>query len=80
MPNILIRLKKNIRSQLTNIKNDVQEWKEILKESFEEARSKPRSKRQSFVLGATTVFGIFGITLLAPVLSAVAKDLPKKDI
>jgi hypothetical protein len=77
MPNIFLRLKANIKSRVTNIKNGVQELKEIFKENFEEARSKPRSKRKSFVLGATTVFSIFGITLLAPVLSAVAKDLPK---
>ena len=29
------------------------------------------------MLGATTVLGIFGITLFALALSAVAKDLPK---
>lgn len=77
MSNLFLRLKANIKSRATNIKNGVQEWKEIFKENFEEARSKPRSKRKSFVLGATTVLSIFGITLLAPVLSAVAKDLPK---
>ena len=48
MPNIFSRLKANIKSKATNIKKGVQEWKKNLKENFEEARSKPRSKRKSF--------------------------------
>ena len=40
-------------------------------------KTKPRSKRKSLVLGFTTVLGIFGVTLLAPILPAVAKDVPK---
>lgn len=41
-------------------------------------KNKPRSKRKSLFLGFTTVLGIFGVALLAPVLPAVAKDLPNK--
>jgi hypothetical protein len=33
--------------------------------------------RKNLLLGFTTVFGFFGVTLLASVLPAVAKDVPK---
>jgi hypothetical protein len=39
-------------------------------------KSQPRSKRKSFLVGVGTIFGIFGVTLLTPLLSAVAKDVP----
>eukprot|EP00965_Chrysotila_dentata_P088513 2922760-Pleurochrysis_carterae.AAC.1 len=38
------------------------------------AKSKPRSKRKSLFLGFTTVLGIFGVTLVASSLPAVAQD------
>lgn len=79
MKNILSRVKGNVRNKITNIKNGAQKFSL----NFSEAKSKPRSKRKSFFLGVTTVIGIFGLTLLAPVLSAVAKDVPKdvaKDV
>jgi hypothetical protein len=75
--NTLSRFKANARSKIknktTNIKNDTQKFKE----NFSEAKSKPRSKRKSLLLGFTAVFRIFGVTLLALVLPAVAKDVPK---
>lgn len=71
--NALSRLKGNVKNKITNIKNGAQKFKE----NFSEAKSKPRSKRKSLFLGFTTVLGIFGVTLLAPVLPAVAKDVPK---
>ncbi len=58
---------------MANLKN----WSQEFKENFEEAKNQPRSKRKSLFLGFTTVLGIFGVTLLTPVLSAVAKDVPK---
>lgn len=73
MKNILSRFKGNARNKITNIKNGAQKFSL----NFSEAKSKPRSKRKSFFLGVTTVIGIFGLTLFAPVLSAVAKDVPK---
>lgn len=48
-----------------------------LKANFSEAKTKPKSKQKSFFLGMTTVLGIFGVTLLAPLLPAMAKDVPK---
>lgn len=66
-------LKKNAGNKLANLKN----WSQKFKENFEKAKSQPKSKRKSLFLGFTTVLGIFGVTLLTPVLSAVAKDIPK---
>ena len=75
--NTLSRFKVNARSKIknktTNIKNGAQKFKE----NFSEAKNKPRSKRKSLLLGFTTVLSIFGVTLLASVLPAVAKDVPK---
>ena len=75
--NILSRFKVNastkIKNKTTNIKNGAQKFKE----NFSEAKNKPRPKRKSLLLGFTTVLGIFGLTLLASVLPAVAKDVPK---
>lgn len=71
--NTFSSLKKNTGNKLANLKNRFQKFKE----KFEEAKSQPRSKRKSLLLGFTTVLGIFGLTLLTPVLSAVAKDIPK---
>lgn len=69
----LSRFKGNAKNKITNIKNGAQKFKE----NFSEAKSRPISKRKSLFLGFTTVLGIFGVTLLAPVLPAVAKDVPK---
>lgn len=63
---------------MINIKNKARNGAQKFKENFSEAKSKPRSKRKSLFLGFTTVLGIFGVTLLASVLPAVAKDVPKK--
>ena len=71
--NVFSCLKKNAGNKLSNLKNQSQKFKE----NFEEAKSKSKSKRKSLLLGFTTVLGIFGVTLLTPVLSAVAKDIPK---
>jgi hypothetical protein len=78
MVNIKNTLKENVKNKITNIKNKAQNGAQKFKENFSEAKSKPRSKRKSLFLGFTTVLGIFGVTLLAPVLPAVAKDLPNK--
>ena len=64
--------------RITNIKNKAQNGSRKFKENFHEAKNKPRSKRKSLFSGFITVLGIFGVALLAPVLPAVAKDLPNK--
>ena len=76
--NTFSRFKRNAKNRITNIKNKAQNGAQKFKENFYEAKNKPRSKRKSLLLGFTTVLGIFGVTLLAPVLPAVAKDLPNK--
>ena len=75
--NVFSYLKKNAGNKLANIKTNLKNQSQKFKENFEEAKSQPKSKRKSFFLGFTTVLGIFGVTLLTPVLSAVAKDIPK---
>lgn len=75
--NVFSCFKKNAGNKLTNIKTNLKNRSQKFKENFEEANSQPKSKRKSLLLGFTTVLGIFGVTLLTPVLSAVAKDIPK---
>jgi hypothetical protein len=58
-------------------KNRVQNFKIDFKKKFKEAKEKPKSKRESFIVGFTTAVAIFGVTLFGPALSAFAKDLPK---
>ena len=73
LKNTFSSFKKNAGNKLANLKNRSQKFKE----KFEEAKSQPRSKRKSLLLGFTTVLGIFGVTLLTPVLPAIAKEVPK---
>ena len=73
LKNTFSYFKRNMRNKLTNLKN----WSQEFKQNFKEAKSQPRSKRKSLVLGFTSVLAIFGVTLLTPILSAVAKDVPK---
>jgi len=63
---------------ITNSKNKARNRAQKFKKNFDEAKNKPKSKRKAFFLGFTTVLGIFAVTLVAPVLPAVAKDLPKQ--
>ncbi|MDX5585572.1 MAG: hypothetical protein QNK20_11795 [Aureibaculum sp.] len=62
---------------LYRFKNRVQDFKINFKNKFKESKEKPKSKRKSFIIGFTTVVGIFSLTLFGPALSAVAKDIPK---
>ena len=78
LKNSLSRFKRSTSNKIKNVKNKAQNAAQKFQKNFSEAKSKPRSKRRSLFLGFTTVLSIFGVTLLAPVLPAVAKDLPKK--
>lgn len=73
---IFHRPMKKIVSRLKN-RVQVQDFKVNFKKKFKEYKEKPKSKRKSFIIGFTTVVGIFGLTLFGPALSAVAKDIPK---
>jgi hypothetical protein len=61
---------------LSGLKIRVGNFKSNLKKQFNESKKEPKSKRKSFIIGLLTVIGIFGLTLVGPALSAVAKDLP----
>lgn len=78
LKNSLSRFKRNTSNKIKNVKNKAQNAAQKFQKNFSEAKSKPRSKRRSLFLGFATVLSIFGVTLLAPVLPAVAKDLPAK--
>ena len=78
MKNLLLSLKEKVTNKITSIKNKARNSAQTFKENFYEAKKKPRSKRKFLFLGFTTVLGIFGVTLLAPLLPAVAKNVPEK--
>jgi hypothetical protein len=48
---------------VSRLKNRVQDFKINFKKKFKEYKEKPKSKRKSFIIGFTTVVGIFGLTL-----------------
>jgi hypothetical protein len=66
-----------MRNILYRLKNRVSDFKINFKKKFKEYKEKPQSKRKFFIIGFTTAISIFGLTLLGPALSAVAKDIPK---
>ena len=70
--NAVSTLKQNASNKIASIKKKAQQFKQ----NVSEAKSKPRSKRKSLLLGFTTVITIFGVALLAPVLPAMAQDVP----
>lgn len=73
----MVKFKKMFSSLKTKVGKTVTNLKTQFKKKYQEVKSQPNSKRKSLLLGFTTVLGIFGVTLLTPVLAAVAKDLPK---
>jgi len=72
----MVNLKNSLSRFNRNTRNKIENAAQKFKKNVSEAKSKPRSKRRSLFLGFTTVLSIFGVTRLAPVLPAVAKDLP----
>jgi hypothetical protein len=76
--NIRLAWKGKIRNKITNFKTNLKTGVSQFQENFSKVKSQPRSKRKSFLLGFTTVSAIFGITLFAPLLPVIAKDLPNK--
>ena len=71
-------MKKLISKIKTNLKDRIRIVKERIKEIKERSKDKSISPLKSSALGMATVLSIFGITLLFPMLPAVAKDLSKK--
>ena len=69
-------MKKNFARFTTRVQN----WTNKFQMKFKEAKEKPKSKRKSFIIGFTTILGIFGLTVFGPALSAVAKDTPTPNV
>ena len=65
-----------VRNGSSRIKGRIEKTKKTFKDQFHEARQKPMSKRKLALLGFSTIVGMFGITMLASVLPAVARDVP----
>lgn len=80
MKNVIVNSVKKFVSKVKNdpsrIKGRIDKTKKTFKDQLHEARQKPMSKRKSALLGFSTILAIFGITMLAPVLPAIAKDVP----
>ena len=75
--NTLLHFKVNIHSRIKNKTTTIKDGAQKFKENFSEVKSKPRSKRKFLLLGSISVFSIFGVTIFAQVLPAVAKDIQK---
>jgi hypothetical protein len=58
---------------MTKIVSPLKKFKINFKKKFKEYKS----KRKSFLIGFGVPLSIFGVILLGPALSAVAKDIPK---
>lgn len=65
-----------VKNGPSRIKGRIEKTKKTFKDQLHEARQKPMSKRKSALLGFSMTLAIFGITMLAPVLPAIAKDIP----
>ena len=75
--NLFLRFKRSVGNKIENFRNQAQNVVKEFKENYSEAKSKPVSKRKSLLLGFSTILGVFRVTLFAPGLLAVAKDLPQ---
>lgn len=71
------RIRHKIAKTHRNVKTSLKNGLETFQTNFEKARKKPVSKRKAFLLGFTTVISLAGVTILAPIFPAMAKDLPK---
>lgn len=69
----LPKFRKYLRSKVSNFKTKVKNSLENIKEK----ENLPKSKLKSALLGMSTVFTIFGVTMFGPKLAAIAKDVPK---
>jgi hypothetical protein len=75
------KLKTKVKNKMTqthrSVKTSLKNGLETFQTNFEKAKKKPVSKRRAFLLGFTTVISLVGVTIFAPILPAMAKDLPK---
>ena len=71
------RVREKITNSITSVKIRIKNGSETFQESFEEAKKNPVSKRNAFLLGFTSVTTLVGVTMFAPMLPALAKEIPK---
>lgn len=64
-----------MKQKFLRLRSKFKNFVQTVQENFNKSKETPRSKIKSLFLGFTTVLGIFGITLLTPVLTALAKDI-----
>jgi hypothetical protein len=80
MKKFIINSGKKFVSKVKNgpsrIKGRIDKTKKTFKDKLHEACQKPMSKRKLTLLGFSMILASFGITMLAPVLQAIAKDVP----
>jgi len=80
MKKFIVNRSKNffsaVKSSPNRIRGRIDKTKKIFKAQYHEARQKPISRRKSAFLGFSAVMAIFGTTMLAGVLPAIAKDVP----
>lgn len=80
--NRMSALKRNLTSKIRNLKNRLHDASHKFKEDLSEIKTKPKSKRKSFLLGllgfATTGALIFRLPFVVPLLGATRKQLIDK--
>lgn len=74
---IKVSVSHTIANTTTSVKTSIKNGVATLQESFDETKKKPISKRRAFMLGFITVTSLGGLTIFAPMLPAIAKDIPK---
>ena len=65
-----------VRNSPSQVKGPIDKTKKTFKDQFHETLQKPISKRKSALLGFSIILAIFGISMLAPILPAIAKNFP----
>ena len=68
-----------VKSSPNRIKGRIDKTTKIFKTQYHEARQKSISKSKSAFLGFSAVMAIFGVTMVAGVLPAIAKDIPASN-
>ena len=71
------KIRVRAKDKLRNFRKKIKKKIGVFKEKVSEAKSQPRSKLKSYLLGFGTVLSIFGITFFSSSLPANAKDTPK---
>lgn len=73
---LINKIISRVSNTFKKIKKERISFEKTFKDRFAEARKKPVLKRNSALIGFSMVLAVLGITLAAPILAAVAKDMP----